>query len=98
MGQFTNVKIVGIDADVTRAVTGDQDTATNYQQLNILSLNDIWVASLSGAIKASLTSISANTGVSAGLASTTAGSLSAVAFISVKTDTGVFYKIPLLNV
>ena len=102
MAEFSNVKIIGAGTDSTvtsRSSTGDQSDGTAYNVFNVLNLDEFWVASNSGSVKASLTTLSATLSTVKGVVgSTSAASLTAVAFLPVKTDTGRFYKIPLLDV
>lgn len=107
MAEFVNVKIIGVDPVsaatnvIARSSTGNGTSGASWQLLNVHSLGNLWVNSLSGGVFASMTASVASAGtVEIGtFANNSASSvaLTAVAFLKVASDNGQIWAIPLLK-
>ncbi len=109
MAEFVNVKIIGVDpvsaaVDViARSSTGGGASGNQWQLLNVHSLGQFWVNSLSGGTFASMTAIDAfgTSNKRAGVmgVSTASGtalsSVDVVAFLKIALDNGQGFAVPL---
>ena len=109
MAEYVNVKIIGVDPVsaasnvIARSSTGGGASGAQWQLLNVHSLGNLWVNSLSGGAFASMTAIDAF-GVSdkrAGImtyssaSGTAISAVDVVAFLKIALDNGQGFAIPL---
>ena len=108
MAEFINVKIIGVDPVsaasnvIARSSTGGGASGAQWQLLNVHSLGNIWIHSLSGGFPAALTASTASAMGNipiVGTATATLNSVSAYAYCFLKLidDAGSQWAIPLLK-
>ena len=100
MSEFKNVKIIGLDSDGTipaRSVTGTQTSGINYDILNILNVDQLYIHSASGNFPASTTASTASAGTAGTTLFTGATNSGFAGFLKIKLSDGTFRSIPMYN-